>query len=88
MSDQEGDWDFYLRILSNSARDSTDPASDPSILQSVKKLHGFCKMEKSDDLVARIYPQFNKVFHRSVASLSQSESGASKGLLLLVHYSP
>jgi AP-5 complex subunit zeta-1 len=40
-------------------------------------------MEKSDDLVARIYPQFNKVFHRSVASLSQSESGASKGLLLL-----
>ncbi|AEE75626.1 putative AP-5 complex subunit zeta-1 protein [Arabidopsis thaliana] len=83
MSDQEGDWDFYLRILSNSARDSTDPASDPSILQSVKKLHGFCKMEKSDDLVARIYPQFNKVFHRSVASLSQSESGASKGLLLL-----
>jgi AP-5 complex subunit zeta-1 len=36
MSDQEGDWDFYLRILSNSARDSTDPASDPSILQSVR----------------------------------------------------
>ncbi|KAG7582022.1 Armadillo-type fold [Arabidopsis suecica] len=83
MSDQEGDWNFYLRILSNSARDSTDPASDPSILQSVKKLHGFCKLEKSDDLVARIYPQINKVFHRSVASLSQSESGTSKGLLLL-----
>ena len=31
-------WDFYLRSLSNSARDSNsanDPASNPSILQSV-----------------------------------------------------
>ncbi|CAA7015058.1 unnamed protein product [Microthlaspi erraticum] len=83
MSDVDGDWNFHLRILSNSARDSTDPASDPSVLQSVKKLHGFCKLEKSDDLVARIYPQINKVFHRSLASLSQSESGAAKGLLLL-----
>ncbi|KAH0934245.1 hypothetical protein HID58_011362 [Brassica napus] len=83
MNDQDGDWNYHLRILSNSARDSTDPASDPSVLQSVKKLHGFCKLENSDDLVARIYPQINKVFQRSVASLSQSESGTSKGLLLL-----
>ncbi|KAL0855311.1 hypothetical protein Bca101_060464 [Brassica carinata] len=83
MNDQDGDWNYHLRILSNSARDSTDPASDPSVLQSVKKLHGFCKLENSDDLVARIYPQINKVFQRSVASLSQSESGTTKGLLLL-----
>lgn len=41
MSDQEGDWNFYLRILSNSARDSTDPASDPSILQSVRILYPY-----------------------------------------------
>ncbi|KAL0676244.1 hypothetical protein Bca4012_004225 [Brassica carinata] len=83
MNDQDGDWNYHLRILSNSARDSTDPASDPSVLQSVKKLHGFCKLENSDDLVARIYPQINKVFQRSVASLTQSETGTSKGLLLL-----
>ncbi|XP_013619467.1 PREDICTED: uncharacterized protein LOC106325964 isoform X2 [Brassica oleracea var. oleracea] len=35
MNDQDGDWNYHLRILSNSARDSTDPASDPSVLQSV-----------------------------------------------------
>ncbi|KAF3550607.1 hypothetical protein DY000_02004279 [Brassica cretica] len=83
MNDQDGDWNYHLRILTNSARDSTDPASDPSVLQSVKKLHGFCKLENSDDLVARIYPQINKVFQRTVASLTQSESGTSEGLLLL-----
>lgn len=40
MADKNRDdkWDFYLRTLSNSSRDSNsanDPASDPSILQSV-----------------------------------------------------
>ncbi|XP_030932867.1 AP-5 complex subunit zeta-1 [Quercus lobata] len=78
-------WDFYLRSLSNSARDSNsanDPASDPSILQSVKKLYELCKTENSEDLVARVYPQINKLFHRAVASLSQSRT--SNGLLLLV----
>ncbi|XP_010545848.1 PREDICTED: AP-5 complex subunit zeta-1 [Tarenaya hassleriana] len=87
MNDGHGDWNFYLRTLSNGARDSTDPASDPSILQSVKKLHELCKSEKSDDLVARIYPQINKLFQRSVGSLSQSQSQSQsetfKGLLLL-----
>nr|XP_023876963.1 AP-5 complex subunit zeta-1 [Quercus suber]POE80490.1 ap-5 complex subunit zeta-1 [Quercus suber] len=78
-------WDFYLRSLSNSARDTNsanDPASDPSILQSVKKLYELCKAENSEDLVARVYPQINKLFHRAVASLSQSRT--SNGLLLLV----
>lgn len=35
------DWDFYLRSLSANARDSStasDPASDPSLLQSVRHL--------------------------------------------------
>ncbi|KAL5736015.1 hypothetical protein ACOSP7_030485 [Xanthoceras sorbifolium] len=77
-------WDFHLRTLSNSARDSnlaTDPASDPSLLQSVKKLYELCKEEKNEDLVARVYPHINKLFQRSVASVSQS--GTSNGLLLL-----
>lgn len=79
------DWDFHLRSLSSSARDSTfasDPASDPSLLYSVKKLYGICKEENSEDLVARVYPSMNKLFQRSVASLSQSRT--SNGLLLLV----
>ncbi|KAA3452970.1 AP-5 complex subunit zeta-1-like [Gossypium australe] len=86
MSAEEGDWNFYLRTVSNSARDSNitnGPASDPSLLHAVKKLCEFCKREDktSDDLVARVYPHLNKLFQRSVASLSQSNS--SNGLLLL-----
>ncbi|MED6114706.1 hypothetical protein PIB30_083003 [Stylosanthes scabra] len=77
-------WDFYLRTLSNSSRDSTtanDPASDPSLLHSVKKLYEICKSKNSEDLVARVYPHVNKIFQRAVASLSQSRT--SNGLLLL-----
>ncbi|XP_050219516.1 uncharacterized protein LOC126669917 [Mercurialis annua] len=87
MNDREkgDDWDFHLRTLSISARDSNlsgDPASDPSLLHSVKKLHELCKKENfSEDLIARVYPQFNRLFQRSVASLPQSRS--SYGLLLL-----
>ncbi|XP_020591589.1 AP-5 complex subunit zeta-1 [Phalaenopsis equestris] len=82
--DREGDWDFHLRSLSANARDSTaasDPASDPYILQSIKKIYDICKEAKSEDLVARAYPHINKLFHRSVAALPQSQ--ASNGLLLL-----
>ncbi|XP_050372897.1 uncharacterized protein LOC126790620 [Argentina anserina] len=86
MADGENrDWDFYLRTLSNSARDSNaagNPASDPALLQSVKKLYELCKAENSEDLVARVYPQINKLFQRSVASLSESRA-TSNGLLLL-----
>ncbi|OAY28542.1 AP-5 complex subunit zeta-1 [Manihot esculenta] len=85
MADRDrGDWDFHLRTLSISARDSnlaSDPASDPSLLQSVKRLHELCNKENSEDLVARVYPQINRLFQRSVASLSQSKY--SCGLLLL-----
>ncbi|CAN6694574.1 unnamed protein product [Malus baccata var. baccata] len=79
-----GDWELHLRTLSSSARDSNvanDPASDSSLLQSVKKLYELCKAENSEDLVARVYTQINKLFQRSVASLSQSRT--SIGLLLL-----
>ncbi|CAI0380057.1 unnamed protein product [Linum tenue] len=84
MGDPDKEWDFYLRTLSSSARDSnlaSDPASDPSLLNSVRKLCQLCKAENSEDLVARVYPHFNKLFQRSVASLPQSKS--SYGLLLL-----
>ncbi|CAN6560758.1 unnamed protein product [Malus baccata var. baccata] len=79
-----GDWELHLRTLSSSARDSNvanDPSSDSSLLQSVKKLYELCKAENSEDLVARVYTQINKLFQRSVASLSQSRT--SIGLLLL-----
>ncbi|KAH1121078.1 hypothetical protein J1N35_004238 [Gossypium stocksii] len=87
MSDRERDWDFYLRTVSNSARDSSfanDPASDPSLLHAVKKLCDFCRQEEksSEDLVARVYPHINKLFQRSTASLSQPTS--PNGILLLV----
>ncbi|XP_004296495.1 PREDICTED: AP-5 complex subunit zeta-1 [Fragaria vesca subsp. vesca] len=81
------DWDFYLRTLSNSARDSNaanNPASDPALLQSVKKLYELCKAENSEDLVARVYPQINKLFQRSVASLSESRTTSNSLLLLAI----
>ncbi|GMP65463.1 hypothetical protein CsSME_00026238 [Camellia sinensis var. sinensis] len=83
MVDRDKQWDFHLRTLSASARDSNfaDPVSDPSLLNSVKKLHELCKAEKSEDLIARVYPQLNKIFQRSVASISQSRTFS--GLLLL-----
>ncbi|XP_059444442.1 uncharacterized protein LOC132176292 isoform X2 [Corylus avellana] len=84
MENRDRDWDFHLRTLSSSTRDSTvanDPASDPALLHSVRKLYELCKAENSEDLVARFYPQINKLFHRAVASLSQSRT--SNGLLLL-----
>ncbi|XP_056167896.1 uncharacterized protein LOC130138286 isoform X1 [Syzygium oleosum] len=84
MADRNGDWDFHLRTLSSSARDSNfagDPASDPSLLHSVKRLYELCKTESSEDLIARVYPQISKLFQRAVASLSQSST--SYGLLLL-----
>lgn len=81
MVDRDRNWDFYLRTLSASARDSTPPSSDPSLLQSVTKLCELCKAEKSEELVARVYPSINRLFQRSVASIPQSRS--SHGMLLL-----
>ncbi|KAI3928421.1 hypothetical protein MKW98_024022 [Papaver atlanticum] len=82
---RDKDWDYHLRSLSQSARDSTlanDPASDPSVLHTVKKLHEICKAEVSEDLIARVYPQINKLFQRAVAA-SLSQTRTSNGLLLL-----
>ncbi|KAI3893860.1 hypothetical protein MKW92_023942 [Papaver armeniacum] len=82
---RDKDWDYHLRSLSQNARDSTlanDPASDPSVLHTVKKLHEICKAEVSEDLIARVYPQMNKLFQRAVAA-SLSQTRTSNGLLLL-----
>nr|GFB13741.1 AP-5 complex subunit zeta-1 [Tanacetum cinerariifolium] len=81
-SESKMDWEIHLRTLSSSARDSNfsnDPSSDASLLHSVRKLIELCKNEDSDNLIARVYPQLNKIFQRSV---SQSKA-ASSGLLLL-----
>lgn len=80
----DGEWMFHLRLLSQSTRDSTyvnDPANDVTLIQSVNKLYEICKAENSEDLVARIYPQINKLFQRCIASMPNSRSSA--GLLLL-----
>ncbi|KAK6149310.1 hypothetical protein DH2020_016835 [Rehmannia glutinosa] len=84
MGDRDKEWEFHLRSLSSTARDSnyaTDPASDPSLLNSVKRLYELCKSEKSEELVARVYPNLNKIFQRCVASISRTQT--SNGLLLL-----
>ncbi|KAL3632781.1 hypothetical protein CASFOL_025765 [Castilleja foliolosa] len=84
MGDGDKEWEFHLRSLLTTARDSnyaTDPASDPSLLKSVKRLYELCHSEKSEDLVARAYPHLNKIFQRCIASISQTQT--SKGLLLL-----
>ncbi|KAI8554467.1 hypothetical protein RHMOL_Rhmol05G0101500 [Rhododendron molle] len=87
MVERNKEWDLHFRTLSSMARDSnfsSDPASDPSLLNSVKKLHKLCKAENSEDLIDRVYPQLNKIFQRSVASISQSRT--SNGLLLLLFF--
>ncbi|XP_039131477.1 AP-5 complex subunit zeta-1 [Dioscorea cayenensis subsp. rotundata] len=84
MGEKVGDLDFHLRSLTSNARDSSsasDPASDPHILQSVRKIYEICKEEGSEDLVARAHPQINKLFQRSVLALPNSQT--SNGLLLL-----
>ncbi|KAJ9551420.1 hypothetical protein OSB04_015465 [Centaurea solstitialis] len=84
MAEGDKDWEIHLRTLSSSARESnfsTDPASDQSLLRSVRKLTALCKSESSENLVARVYPQLNKIYQRSVSSISHSRS--SSGLLLL-----
>ncbi|KAK1280000.1 hypothetical protein QJS04_geneDACA018180 [Acorus gramineus] len=82
----DADWELHLRSISSNSRDSSsstsDIASDPSILHSVKRLYDLCKEGKSEELIARVYPQLNKLFQRSVASLSQSRTPI--GLLLLL----
>ncbi|KAJ6849301.1 uncharacterized protein M6B38_269930 [Iris pallida] len=83
--EREGDWDFHLRSLSANARDSSaaaDPASDSYILQSVRKICEICRESRSEDLVARAYPQISKLFQRSVSSSPHSQT-SSNGLLLL-----
>lgn len=35
MANRDKEWDFHLRSISSNARDSIDPASDPSLLHSV-----------------------------------------------------
>lgn len=87
MSDRE--WEIQLRSLSTIARDSNfgnDPASDTCLLNSVKRLCELCKNEKSEDLIARVYPHLNKIFQRSLASISQSRSSIAILLLAILQF--
>ncbi|XP_042379711.1 AP-5 complex subunit zeta-1-like isoform X1 [Zingiber officinale] len=83
-ADREKEWDFHLRSLSSNARDSSaasDPASDPYILQTIRKIHEISKEGGSEELVARAYPLINKLFQRCISALPQSQT--SHGVLLL-----
>lgn len=89
MDQSDKEWEFHFRALSSNARDSNfgnDPASDPSLLNSVKRLCQLCKNENSEDLIARIYPNLSKIFNRSVASMSQSQSSVSILLLAILQF--
>ncbi|WOH04214.1 hypothetical protein DCAR_0623623 [Daucus carota subsp. sativus] len=84
MLERDKEYDIHLRTLSSNARHSNfnaDPASDPALLISVKKLYLLCQTEQSEDLIARVYPHLNRIFQRALASISQSQT--SNGLLLL-----
>ncbi|XP_042380549.1 uncharacterized protein LOC121973016, partial [Zingiber officinale] len=81
---REKEWDFHLRSLSSNDRDSSaasDPATHPYILQTIRKIHEISKEGGSEELVARAYPQINKLFQRCISALPQSQT--SHGVLLL-----
>ncbi|KAK3141445.1 hypothetical protein QOZ80_4BG0334040 [Eleusine coracana subsp. coracana] len=82
----DGSYDFHLRSLSAASRDSAaaaDPASDPNLLQSVRRVYEMCEEAKEarDEMVARAFPVMSKLFQRCAAAPSQSV--ASTGVLLL-----
>ncbi|GJN26375.1 hypothetical protein PR202_gb14301 [Eleusine coracana subsp. coracana] len=86
----DGSYDFHLRSLSAASRDSAaaaDPASDPNLLQSVRRVYEMCEEAKEarDEMVARAFPVMSKLFQRCAAAPSQSV--ASTGVLLLVRHS-
>ncbi|GJN01680.1 hypothetical protein PR202_ga18961 [Eleusine coracana subsp. coracana] len=82
----DGSYDFHLRSLSAASRDSAaaaDPASDPNLLQSVRRVYEMCEEAKEarDEMVARAFPVMSKLFQRCAAAPTQSV--ASTGVLLL-----
>ncbi|XP_039821376.1 AP-5 complex subunit zeta-1 isoform X2 [Panicum virgatum] len=81
-----GSYDFHLRSLSAASRDSAaaaDPASDPNLLQSVRRVCEMCREAKDarDEMVARAFPVMSKLFQRCAAAPIQAV--ASTGVLLL-----
>uniref|UniRef100_A0A804MA32 ARM repeat superfamily protein n=1 Tax=Zea mays TaxID=4577 RepID=A0A804MA32_MAIZE len=82
----DGSYDFHLRSLSAASRDSaaaSDPASDPNLLQSVRRVCEMCRTAKEakDEMVARAFPVMGKLFQRCAAAPTQAV--ASTGVLLL-----
>ncbi|XP_066343925.1 uncharacterized protein [Miscanthus floridulus] len=82
----DGSYDFHLRSLSAASRDSAaaaDPASDPNLLQSVRRVCEMCRTAKEakDEMVARAFPVMSKLFQRCAAAPTQAV--ASTGVLLL-----
>ncbi|XP_072148605.1 uncharacterized protein [Setaria viridis] len=79
-------YDFHLRSLSAASRDSAaaaDPASDPNLLQSVRRVCEMCREAKEarDEMVARAFPVMSKLFQRCATAPTQAV--ASTGSLLL-----
>ncbi|KAL6499514.1 hypothetical protein OROGR_027424 [Orobanche gracilis] len=88
MADRDREWEFHLRSLSSAARDAADPASDPSLLNSVKPLYELCKnSDKSEEeLIARVYPNLNKIFQHCVASIPQTQTSKAPLLLSILQF--
>lgn len=82
----DGSYDFHLRSLSAASRDSAaaaDPASDPNLLESVRRVCEMCREanDARDEMVARAFPVMSKLFQRCAAAPTQAV--ASAGVLLL-----
>ncbi|KAK4344534.1 hypothetical protein RND71_034710 [Anisodus tanguticus] len=55
---------------------------DKDVQTAIKYLKVKSRSEKSEDLIATVYPHLNRIFQRCVSSITQSQT--SNGLLLLV----
>ncbi|CAA7394446.1 unnamed protein product [Spirodela intermedia] len=84
---RQRDWEIHLRSLSTNARDfGADPAADPAVVRSVRSLCEICREDKSEDLVAKVYPSVNKLFQRCVAALPQSRTTYGPLLLAILQF--
>lgn len=82
MKADDRDFAFFLRLLSQSARDtspSSDAAQETAVLEAIRKLHAMC--EGHIDLVGTVNTPISKLFQRCTASVTQYRS--STGLLML-----
>lgn len=82
-----GDFAFYLRLLTQSARDtspSPDSAQDAAVLDAIGKLHSMC--EAHIELVGTVNPPISKLFQRCAASVTQFRSSTTLLMLAILQF--